>query len=72
MLKTFKPIALRKTKIVYNFGLSECNGVLLTLIRTERPILHAILVFLGTLRLMNRRSVKILMEHVTCLAFEKV
>ena len=21
------PIALRKAKIVYNFGLSECNGV---------------------------------------------
>ena len=23
----FKPIALRKAKIVYNFGLSECNRV---------------------------------------------
>ena len=23
----FNPIALRKTKIVYNFGLSECNRV---------------------------------------------
>ena len=24
---TLNPIALRKTKIVYNFGLSECNMV---------------------------------------------
>ena len=23
----FKPIALRKAKIIYNFGLSECNWV---------------------------------------------
>ena len=23
----FNPIALRQAKIVYNFGLSECNGV---------------------------------------------
>ena len=23
----FNPIALRKTKIAYNFGLSECNRV---------------------------------------------
>ena len=25
--KTLNPIALRKAKIVYNFGLSECNRV---------------------------------------------
>ena len=25
--KGFNPIALRKAKIVYNFGLSECNRV---------------------------------------------
>ena len=24
---TFNPIALRKAKLVYNFGLSECNRV---------------------------------------------
>ena len=24
-MKLFNPIALRKAKIVYNFGLSECN-----------------------------------------------
>ena len=24
---SFNPIALRKTKIAYNFGLSECNNV---------------------------------------------
>ena len=27
ILKSFNPIALRKAKIVNNFGLSECNGV---------------------------------------------
>ena len=27
MMANINPIALRKTKIVYNFGLSECNGV---------------------------------------------
>ena len=26
LLHPFNPIALRKAKIVYNFGLSECNG----------------------------------------------
>ena len=26
-LDSFNPIAFRKTKIVYNFGLSECSGV---------------------------------------------
>ena len=25
--KSYNPIALRKAKIVYNFGLSECNRV---------------------------------------------
>ena len=28
------PIALRKAKIVYNFGLSECNGINLALPET--------------------------------------
>ena len=27
MYKNFNPVALGKAKIVYNFGLSECNGV---------------------------------------------
>ena len=26
-VNSFNPIALRKAKIVYNFGLSECNRV---------------------------------------------
>ena len=26
-IKYFNPIALRKTKVVYNFGLSECNRI---------------------------------------------
>ena len=43
--QTFNPIALRKPKIVYNFGLSECNrvncGILLptmTLGQTSRQV----------------------------------
>ena len=27
IIKLFNPIVLRKAKIVYNFGLSECNRV---------------------------------------------
>ena len=30
------PIALRKAKIVYNFGLSECNRVNLTILFLDR------------------------------------
>ena len=53
------PTALRKAKIVYNFGLSECNRccgtmeqvhvteMALTLLHSERPKLYTILAFLN-------------------------
>ena len=42
------PIALRKVKILYNVGLSECNRVsILTLLYSERPKLYTILAFLS-------------------------
>ena len=43
----FNPISLRKTKIVYNFGLSECNSETLWL-HSERPKMYIILAFLST------------------------
>ena len=53
-LNLFNPIALRKAKIVYNFGLSECNRVIalqLTLLHSERPKLYTILAFLSAIGL---------------------
>ena len=50
----FNPIALRKAKIVYNFGLSEysiCICTFLTLLHSERPKLYTILAFLSAVGL---------------------
>ena len=52
MYGTFNPIALRKAKIVYNFGLSGCSRVDATLLHSEKPKLYTILAFLNAIGLM--------------------
>ena len=39
------PIALRKAKIVYNFGLSECNRVKSECNRSNNKLMHELFVF---------------------------
>ena len=39
MLLLFNPITLRKAKTVYNFGLSECNMVKPTALKTAKTLL---------------------------------
>ena len=67
MESTLNPIALRKAKTLWSFGLSECNRVtainaqnwlledqvlfLLTLLHSERPKLYTILAFLSAIGL---------------------
>ena len=42
----FNPIALRKAKIVYNFGLSECSRVNLRQCKTMKAILSSYVLFI--------------------------
>ena len=39
-LLCFNPVALRKAKIIYNFGLSECNRVNIGIPKKDFPFVH--------------------------------
>ena len=42
MLQIINPVTLRKAKIVYNFGLSECNRVKRRVINVEFPFFQTL------------------------------
>ena len=52
----FNPIALRMTKTLWSYGLSECNRVKrnLTLLHLEWPKLYGVLAFLSAIGLKTK------------------
>ena len=53
---SFNPIALKKAKIVYNFGLTECNRVYTILAVLSAIGLYTTLALLSAIGLKNKKT----------------
>ena len=69
-VSSFNPIALRKTKIAYNFGLSECNRVKVEPLQSQKmtsfeKVVENMLVYPLTLKYLKMSVVNPVAHRVT-------